>query len=68
MYRNIAAMIRTQFSATVKVFGSDNAEGYKQKNFLKFLAVNGVVPLYLYPNTSQQNGHAESKHRHILLK
>ena len=66
VYYNFATMIRAQFSATIKVFRSDNAQEYKDKNFLNFLAENGTIPQYSCPGTSQQNGRAERKHRRIL--
>ena len=34
--------------------------------FLKFLAKNGTISQYSCLGTSQQNGRAERKHRHIL--
>ena len=42
VYYNFATM--AQFSATIKVFRSDNAQEYKDKNFLNFLAENGTIP------------------------
>lgn len=66
VYYNFAAMVRTQFSATIKVFRSDNAQEYKEKKFLHFLAESGTLPQYSCPGTSQQNGRAERKHKHIL--
>jgi len=56
-------MICARLSATIKVFRSDNAQEYKDKNFL---AENGTIPEYSCPNTSQQNGHVERNHIHIL--
>ena len=63
---NFAAMVRTQFSAITKVFKSDNTQEYKEKHFLHFLTENGTTPQYSCPGTSQQNGRAERKHKHIL--
>ena len=39
---------------------------YKETNFLKFLHEHETVSQYYCPGTSQQNGRAERKHRHIL--
>jgi len=66
VYYNFAAMVYTPFSATIKVFRSDNAQEYQEKNFLKFLSGNGTVPQKSCPSTCQQNGGAERKHQHIL--
>ena len=59
-------MIKTQFNRTVKVFRSDNAQEYNDKSFLSFLDSHGTLPQQSCPYTSQQNGHAERKHCHIL--
>ena len=59
-------MIETQFNHTVKVFRSNNAQEYNDKSFLSFLDRHGTLFQWSCPYTSQQNGHAERKHRHIL--
>jgi transposase InsO family protein len=59
-------IIQTQFSRTIKVFRSNNAQEFHDKSFLSILDSNGTLPHYSYPYTSQQNGHAECKLRHIL--
>ena len=61
-------MIETQFNRTVKVFRSDNAQEYNDKSFLSFLDSHGTLPQRSCPYTSQQNGRAERKHRHILWR
>ena len=58
-------MIQTQFSRPIKIFRADNAMEYKESNFLKFLCQQ-TISQYPCPGTSQQNGRAERKHRHIL--
>ena len=59
-------MIKTQFNRTIKVFRSDNAQEYNDKSFLSFLNSHGTLPQWSCHYTSQQNGRAERKHRHIL--
>ena len=59
-------MIETQFNLIVKVFRLDNAQEYNDKSFLSFLDSHGTLPQWSCPYTSQQNGRAERKHRHIL--
>uniref|UniRef100_A0A2N9HB81 Integrase catalytic domain-containing protein n=1 Tax=Fagus sylvatica TaxID=28930 RepID=A0A2N9HB81_FAGSY len=44
----------------------DNAQEYHDKSFLSILDSNGTLPHYSCPYTSQQNGRAECKLRHIL--
>jgi transposase InsO family protein len=60
-------MVQTQFSRTIKIFRSDNAMEYNEKSFQNFLKQNGTLSHRSCPYTSQQNGHAERKHRHILV-
>ena len=66
IYQTFHKMIETQFNRTVKVFRSDNAQEYNDKSFLSFLDSHGTLTQQSCPYTSQQNGHAEQKYRHIL--
>jgi transposase InsO family protein len=66
VFQTFHKMIQTQFSRTIKVFQSDNAQEYHDKSFLSILDSNGTLPHYSCPYTSQQNGRAERKLRHIL--
>ena len=59
-------MVKTQFSRDIKVFRSDNAQEYCDTSFLAFLRAHGTLPHRSCPGTSQQNGRAERKHRHLL--
>ena len=49
-----------------KVFRLDNTQEYNDKSFISFLDNHGTLPQWSCPYTSQQNGHAKRKHRHIL--
>jgi len=66
IYRNFAKMVETQFSKRIKVFRSDNALEYTQQAFQNILKHYGTAPHLSCPGTSQQNGRAERKLRHIL--
>jgi transposase InsO family protein len=66
IYRNFAKMVETQFSKPIKAFRSDNALEYTQHNFQSILKHYGTVSHLSCPGTSQQNGRAERKLRHIL--
>ena len=66
IYQILHKMIETQFNRTVKVFRSNNAQEYNDKSFLSFLDSHGTLLQRSCPYTSQQNGRAEQKHRHIL--
>jgi transposase InsO family protein len=66
IYRNFANMVKTQFSKTIKVFRSDNARELTQHAFEHILYSHGTIHQFSCPGTSQQNGRAERKLRHIL--
>ena len=59
-------MIKTQFSKVIKIFRRDNAMEYHDSKLLQFLVEQGTLSEFSCPSTSQQNGCAERKHRHIL--
>ncbi|TYK10332.1 Retrovirus-related Pol polyprotein from transposon TNT 1-94 [Cucumis melo var. makuwa] len=65
-YIEFANMIRTQFSCPIKTLRTDNALEYKDSTLLSFLSQHGTLVQRSCPHTSQQNGRAERKHRHIL--
>ena len=66
IYRNFANMVKTIFSKTIKVFRSDNAREHTQHAFEHILYSHLTVHQFSCPGTSQQNGRAERKIRHIL--
>ena len=66
VYSNFAKMVETQFSKRIKIFRSDNALKYTQFAFQAVLHSYGIVHHLTCPGTSQQNGRAERKLRHIL--
>ncbi|WKA04900.1 hypothetical protein VitviT2T_022897 [Vitis vinifera] len=66
IYSNFAKMIETQFSKRIKTFRSDNALEYTQHAFQALLHSYGTIHHLTCPGTSQQNGRAERKLRHIL--
>ena len=59
-------MIETQFSKPIKVFRSDNAQEYNAHEFTDILHQSGTIPHSSCAGTSQENGRAERKLRHIL--
>jgi transposase InsO family protein len=66
IFQTFHKMIQTQFSRTIKVFRSDNAQEYHDKSFPSILDSNGTLPHHSCPYISQQNGRAERKLHHIL--
>ena len=66
VYSNFAKMVETQFSKRIKIFQYDNALKYTQYAFQAVLHSYGTVHHLTCPGTSQQNGRAKRKLRHIL--
>ena len=66
IYHDFTKMIETQFSKPIKVFRFDNAQEYKAHEFTSILHQLGTVSYSSYAGTSQQNGRAKCKLRHIL--
>jgi hypothetical protein len=66
IFQTFHKMIQTQFSRTIKIFRSDNAQEYTDKYFLSVLDTNGTLPHRSCQYTSQQVGCAQHKLRHIL--
>jgi transposase InsO family protein len=54
------------FSTKIKYFQSDNGGEYCSLQFKDFLSRHGIFHRLTCPHTSQQNGIAERKHRHIM--
>ena len=59
-------MVETQLSKRIKIFRSNNALEYTQYAFQAVLHSYDTVHHLTCPGTSQQNGKAERKLRHIL--
>ena len=66
VYSNFAKMVENQFFKCIKKFQFDNALEYNQYAFQAVLHSYGIVHQLTCPGTSQQNGRAEQKLRHIL--
>jgi hypothetical protein len=59
-------LVENLFSTKIKKFQSDNGGEYTSHQFKHFLSQNGILHRVTCPYTSQQNGVAERKHRHVL--
>ena len=66
VYFNFAKIVETQFSKRIKNFRSNNALAYAQYAFQAILHSYGTVHHLTCPSTSQQNGRAKRRLRHIL--
>src|SRR5438105_14653742 len=56
----------TQHSAHVKVCRTDNGTEYANREFDEYLSSYGIIHQTTCPGTSEQNGLAERKNRHLL--
>jgi transposase InsO family protein len=59
-------LVEKKFSSSIKQLQSDGGGEYTSLHFQSFLTKNGIVHRKSCPYTSQQNGLAERKLRHIL--
>jgi transposase InsO family protein len=50
----------------IKTLQYDNGDEYISQEFRQFCDSKGIIHETTYPHTSQQNGIAERKNRHIL--
>jgi transposase InsO family protein len=55
-----------QFSADIKQLQSDNGGESTSHSFKEFLSQHGILHRLTCPHTSQQNGVAERKHKHVV--
>jgi len=55
--------VENKLSTKIKVIQCDNGTEYKP--FAQIAQANGIEMRYTCPCTSEQNGRAERKHRHI---
>lgn len=66
IYKEFSAMIKTQFSKTIKIFRSDSGGEYLSHQFREVLKTQGTISQLSCVETPQQNGVSERKHRHIV--
>jgi len=58
--------IKNQFSIFIHVFHTNNTLEYVKNDVSVFCSKNGIIHQTSCSHTSQQNGVAERKHRHIM--
>jgi hypothetical protein len=66
IYKSFTRMVRTQFSATIKIFRSDSGREFLSDNFCQILTLEGTLAQLSCLGAHAQNGVAERKHRHII--
>jgi hypothetical protein len=59
-------LVENQFTSNIKQLQSDGGGEYNSTQFQSFLTKHGIIHRKSCPHTSQQNGLAERKLRHIL--
>jgi transposase InsO family protein len=59
-------LVENLFSSKIKQLQTNNGGEYTSALFKQFLAQHGIFHKLTCPYTSQQNGIAERKHRHIM--
>lgn len=59
-------MIETLFDTKLKIIHSDNGGEYISRAFSSFLSSHGILRHTKCPHTSENNGMAERKNRHLL--
>jgi hypothetical protein len=65
-FKNFHNLITTQYSACVKVLRSNNGTEFVNKEFDGYLSSHGIMHQTTCPSTSEQNGLAARKNRHLL--
>ena len=63
---NFHSMIKTQFHTKIQILHTDNGIEYFNHSLSTYLQENGIIHQSSYVDTSQQNGVAKRKNRHIL--
>jgi hypothetical protein len=66
IYAVFRALIKTQHSAVIKYFRCDLGGEYTSNKFCQLLALDGTIHQTSCTDTSEQNGVAERKYRHIV--
>ena len=66
IFQKFYAEIQTQFNVSIRVLRSDNAREYFSTPFTSFMSQHGILHQSSCAHTSQQNGVAERKNRHLV--
>jgi len=65
-FQTFTAKIKIQFGVSIRALHSDNAPKYFSSQFTTFMTPNGILHQSSWLYTSQQNGVAERKNRHLI--
>lgn len=64
--RHFLSDVENKFDTNVKKIRSDNAKEFFEGDMLKLFLDKGILHQKICPETPQQNGVVESKHRHLI--
>jgi transposase InsO family protein len=67
-FMHFKSTMENLLSCTLKILRTDCGGEYSKHEFQNFCSSTGVLHQFTCPHTSQQNGVAERKHRHIVDK
>jgi hypothetical protein len=67
-FMHFKSTMENLLSCTLKILRTDCGGEYSKYEFQNFCSSTGVLHQFTCPHTSQQNGVAERKHRHIVDK
>ncbi|CAH9126696.1 unnamed protein product [Cuscuta epithymum] len=65
-FKNFKALVENLFNTRIKIFQSDGGGEFVNSNMQQFFDIQGIYFRKSCPDTPQQNGVAERKHRHLL--
>ncbi|KAJ7959762.1 Retrovirus-related Pol polyprotein from transposon TNT 1-94 [Quillaja saponaria] len=66
IFQQFCAEIKTQFGVSIRILRSDNAREYFSTSFQHFMTSQGMLHQSSCSHTSQQNGVAERKNKHLI--
>ncbi|CAH9129275.1 unnamed protein product [Cuscuta epithymum] len=65
-FKNFKALVENLFTTRIKIFQSDGGGEFVNSNMQQFFNTHGIYFRKSCPDTPQQNGVAERKHKHLL--
>jgi hypothetical protein len=65
-FKHFKSTMENILDCHIKILRSDCGGEYSKSEFQSFCSSNGILHQFSCPHTSQQNGIAERKHRHIV--
>jgi hypothetical protein len=66
IYTTFRALVKTQYFAVIKCFRCDLGGEYTSNKFCQLLVLDRTIHQTSHTNTTEHNGIAETKHRHIV--